>query len=403
MRLSCAALLMCLVALPALSREGAVTITWSEGAAAGSEALLLIRNEEGVNSVSLRSRVEAGSTAVQIDLPPLPRTAQTLQAGLIEDGSVILQSAIVQIANRTAPDLGLALRQSLAIGFSNLWECGDGQVIRVIDHDDGLELRHAGTTTLLSAQPDDMMTFMGDDGSEMSLEANQAMLTLSGQPPTDCHPTLFRPILPMEAVGEGGAWRMELGLEAALIDLPGLEDETLSSAGLSISAPRNGMIDISATSLSLRLTEGRCRLPDSGLIYPVAAELTLRATNTISTGCAGSAIDLLSGRSWYVTSMFGINLAGNSKEARDITLQISDGQVSGRGTCNRYVGRAQVEDGQLAFRELGTTRLACPANLRNLELRFLDALEAASGFDISRDGMLILRAGHMPILTAIRR
>lgn len=403
MRLAYAVLSICLLALPALSREGAVTITWAEGATQGSEALLLIRNEEGAHSVSLRTPVASGSTAIQIDLPPLPRTAQTLQAGLIEDGAVILQSAIMQITDRTAPDLSLALHQSLAIGFSDQWECSDSQIVQIMQQGDSLDLRHGTTMITLLAQEDDGQRFAGDGDSEISFQGNQATLSLPGRASIECRPTLFSPVLPLTAGGIHDDWQMELGLETALIDLPGLEDETLSSAGLSISAPRNGVIDVSATSLSLRLTQGRCRLPDNGLIYPVSAELTLHAANTVSFGCAGSAMDLLSGRSWYVTSMFGVNLVSPTKDARELTLQINDGQISGRGTCNRYVGRAQIENGLLAFRELGTTRLACPANLRNLELRFLDALEASSGFDISRDGMLILRAGHMPILTAIRR
>ncbi len=403
MRHAYAVLIMCFLALPALSREGAVTITWAEPAEPGSEVLLLIRNEEGENSVSLRSTVEPGGTALQMDLPPLPRTAQALQAGMITEGPVVLQSAIVQIADRTASDLSLALHQSLAIGFSDIWECSDGQHMRITQENGELVLRHAGVRLALSAQPDAEAGFADDAGSALHFDGNQAELTLPGQSAVTCHPTLFPPVLPLEAFAANREWRIELGLETALIDLPGLEDETLSSDGLSISAPRNGAIDISARSLSLRLTQGRCRLPDNNLIYPVSAELILHATETTLGGCAGSALDLLSGRSWYVSSLFGTVLAPNDREARAMTLQIHGGQISGRGTCNRYVGRAEVEDGRLAFRELGTTRLACPANLRNLELRFLDALEVASGFDLSRDGMLILRSGPMPILTAIRR
>ncbi|MFU8897918.1 MAG: META domain-containing protein [Roseinatronobacter sp.] len=401
MRLAFAFLsIISLLASPALSREGAVTLTWAEAVAEGAEALLLIRTEDGVNSVSLRSPVSDGSTTLAMDLPPLPRTAQTMQAGLIVDGSVVLQSAIAHIADRTAPDLRLALHPNLAIGFSDLWDCEDGQVVGVTRQGDTLDMLRAGVTTTLSGQPDEAALFVADDGSALRFDGNQAELALSGQPAILCRPTLFRPVLPVTATGPAREWRIELGLETAMIDLPGLEDETLSSAGLSLFAPRSGFIDIRATSLSLRLTQARCILSENGLIYPIAAELALLASDTTLAGCAGSPLDLLSGGSWYVTSIFGINLVTNRQ---DLTLQISDGQISGRGTCNRYVGRAQIDSGRLAFRELGTTRLACAANLRNLELRFLDALEAADGFDLSRDGMLILRAGHMPILTAIRR
>jgi heat shock protein HslJ len=403
MRHAYVVLILCFFALPVHSREGAVTITWSDPAEPGSEALLLVRNEDGENSFSMRRPVEAGDTAAQIDLPPLPRTAQSVQAGLIIEGSVTLQSAIVPISNRTAPDLSLALHQSLAIGFSDLWECDDGQQMRITQESDDLTVYHPEGMLLLMAESDAAASFADEAGNVLRFSGNEAELILLGQPEVVCEPTLFKPVLPLEAVAAHGDWRIELGLETALIDLPGLDDETLPSDGLGISAPRNGAINVSARSLSLRLTQERCRLPDNTLIYPLSADLTLHATATRSRGCAGSALDLLSGRSWYVSSLFGSVLAPSDGEARAMTLQINNGQISGRGTCNRYVGRAEVEDGRLAFQELGTTRLACPTDLRNLELRFLDALEVATGFDISRDGMLILRSGPMPILTAIRR
>lgn len=403
MRLACAVLSMSLLALPAMSREGVVDLSWTGAAEDNAEALLIVRDEDGENIIALRKPVDEGSTALQIELPPLPRTAKSLQSGLIADGSVVMQSAVMQIADRTASDLSLILHQNLAIGFSDYWECGNGQVAQIIQQADDLHLDHPANTVTLIAQEDRPQRFTGEDGTELRFSGNQAELSLPGQEPEICHPTLFHPVLPMEAVASASDWRIELGLDTALIDFPGLEDESLASAGLSISAHRDGVIDIRATSLSLRLREGRCTLSDNGLIYPIEVELTLHAAADVSEGCAGSAMDLLSGRSWHVISLHGVSLVEKAQEGSDLTLQIGNGQISGRGTCNRYVGRAQIENGQLAFRELGTTRLACPANLRNTELRFLDALEAASGFDISRNGMLILRAGHMPVLTAIRR
>jgi len=403
MRLACAVLSMIFLALPAMSREGVVNLSWSQPAEDGAEALLIVRDEDGESIIAQRKPVEVSSTTLQMELPPLPRTGKTLQSGLISEGAVALQSAIMQIAERTASDLSLTLHQSLAIGFSDHWECGDGQLAQVRQQADGLHFHHPATTTTLVAQEDRPQRFTGEDGTELRFSGNEAELTLPGQESEICRPTLFRPVLPLDAVASTAEWRIELGRDTAVIDLPGLEDETLASAGLSISAPRNGVIDIRATSLALRLTEGRCTLLDNGLIYPIEAELTLHATADVSQGCAGSPMDLLSGRSWHVISLHGIPLIENARQATDLTLQIGNGQISGRGTCNRYVGRAEIENGELAFRELGTTRLACPANLRNMELRFLDALEVASGFDISRNGMLILRAGHMPVLTAIRR
>lgn len=87
----------------------------------------------------------------------------------------------------------------------------------------------------------------------------------------------------------------------------------------------------------------------------------------------------------------------------DLTLEVANGQISGRLACNLYVGQVAIVDGALSLSDLGTTRLACPTAKRNLELRLLDALEHADGFDIGNKGELILRSGSVTTLTASRR
>jgi hypothetical protein len=167
MRLACAVLSMIFLALPALSREGVVDLSWTATLEDGAEALLLVRDEDGEAIIALRTPVERGSTTLQIDLPPLPRTAKTLQSGLISDGAVILQSAVKQIADRTASDLSLALHEILAIGFSDYWECGDGHVAQVRQLADGLHLQHPAATRALVAQNDSAQTFTAEDGTEL--------------------------------------------------------------------------------------------------------------------------------------------------------------------------------------------------------------------------------------------
>lgn len=394
------AILMCLSAQSVAANDPVARLSWDSPAPAGSEAVLTLRAQSGQTLTTLRADLRPNAKSHDIPLPALPRTAYSLQAGLVSAGEVILQGPITPLDQGLDDILEFPLTETKAQVFSDLWDCGDAGDIRLIQTADGFILRHDGQDIPFTQS--EAARFAAADRTEFSITGTRAVLASPDMAEAvTCAPALQRPVFPIRAFGENPHWRIDLTPELAVIDLPGLEDETLQTAGMRISAPRDGSMTLRSTGLALRLEDITCRLHGIDLPYPVTAQLYSDAPTLAAQGCAGDPLDFLAGLPWRVETLLGLPLELPMGSA--MTLQISDGQISGRGTCNRYLGRADASDGQLALRDLGTTRLTCRADLRNLELRFLDALEAATGFDISQTGRLTLRAGALPVLTALRQ
>lgn len=399
MRLACSVLAFCVFATGAYAREGLAELIWTEASSEGSGIVLMVRDADGAPIMAIRETLAPGATSAQIPVPPLTRQAATVQAGLVESGRVISQSPVKSISARES-DLRLELRRLLAVGFEDHWQCEDAsELLRITWSETGVYLRNGGQIMLLVPEDTDRDSFADPDGNRIIFDGNEAEVTIASRELGVCQPSLFPPIMPLDIAALDGTWSIGLGLETATLNLPGLEPDTVAASGLRISSPRNGEIRITGPSLSVMLRDELCLKRSATLPYPFSASLRLDAEASTQPGCAGNPLDLLAGAAWQVRSIYGQPL---SPELPMQTLQISGSEISGRTACNRYVGTATVIDETLSFSELGATRLACPVNQHNLELRFLDALEIATGFDLWRNGGLSLRAGPIVVLTASR-
>lgn len=383
---------------PAAAREGLADIRWTTPATTGSLLVVMVRNADGLPILTVQEPVEEGATQTALPLPPLTRQASSVQAGLIERGRVLAQSPVKPVSAREI-DLKLELRSLLAVGFYDHWFCEDSaRLVRTSSLPEGLELHYRGAITLLS--PDDTEDhYSAGKETRFVLEDDLAEITVAGEAFGACRASLFSPIMPMTILGREEDWTVAIGLEDALLTLPGLEQETVLSSGIRIRSLRDGEIRIMAPTLAITLLDKGCRTRNAGLPYPVTAELHQEGAPEARPGCAGNPLDLLAGGTWKARSLFGLPLA---PETPMLTLQVVGSEISGRMACNRYVGTAGITDGQLSFSELGATRLACPAEQKNMERRFLDALEIATGFDLWSNGTLSLRAGPIVVMTATR-
>ena len=74
----------------------------------------------------------------------------------------------------------------------------------------------------------------------------------------------------------------------------------------------------------------------------------------------------------------------------EITLTVEDGQATGSAGCNRYFGALEEPTaGELEVGPLGSTRMACPEDIMDLETRYLEALQGVVGYSF-RAGQLAL-------------
>ena len=113
--------------------------------------------------------------------------------------------------------------------------------------------------------------------------------------------------------------------------------------------------------------------------------LTIRGESLPECEPAGALV--LQAGEWVVED---INRGGLIDRSR-VTLNFgNDGRVSGRASCNNYVGAYQVDGRTLQLSQLATTRRACAPALNEQETRFVQTLEQISRFHLDETGALIL-------------
>ncbi len=151
--------------------------------------------------------------------------------------------------------------------------------------------------------------------------------------------------------------------------------------------------------LRMSVESGRtCRDSMSGMPHPDSVRLQL-GEQTLN-GCGGEPMQMLRGAEWRLVSLDG-NAVLDEPEA---TLNfLSDDEVAGRATCNRYSGRFALSGEGLSVGPIAATKMACMGDgLMEQEALFLDILGKAVRFDIGDDGHLRIEAADGRSLTARR-
>lgn len=108
------------------------------------------------------------------------------------------------------------------------------------------------------------------------------------------------------------------------------------------------------------------------------------AAVTLLAGCGAEAsADALTNSEWELDELNGRDVLDDVS----VTMFLgADGELSGSGGCNRYVGTWETEDNyQITLEASGTTMMACDEPIAGQEQAFLDALAAAVRFDLERD------------------
>lgn len=97
-------------------------------------------------------------------------------------------------------------------------------------------------------------------------------------------------------------------------------------------------------------------------------------------GCAAEPVQLERERTYQVEWIGERPLIDNSH----LTLTLdAEGRAYGSAGCNHWFGPYQLQDQQLSFGQLGSTRKLCPPALMEQEARFFEALSKVQRWDFS--------------------
>jgi heat shock protein HslJ len=98
----------------------------------------------------------------------------------------------------------------------------------------------------------------------------------------------------------------------------------------------------------------------------------------------------LTGSEWLLEDLAGAGVIDNVQA----TLAFPEAaKVSGKGSCNRFFGPAEIAGNAIKLGPLGATRMACPEAVMNQETKYLKALQAADRFEWKNPYLLLHSKG----------
>lgn len=98
----------------------------------------------------------------------------------------------------------------------------------------------------------------------------------------------------------------------------------------------------------------------------------------------------LTGTEWLLEDLGGAGVMDNIQA----TLTFPEvGKTTGKGSCNRFFGSAEITGNAIKLGPLASSRMACPEAVMNQEAKYLDALQAAERFEWKDPYLLIYCKG----------
>ena len=116
----------------------------------------------------------------------------------------------------------------------------------------------------------------------------------------------------------------------------------------------------------------------------------------ILAGCSLTARgDSLEGTSWTLTSLAG----SQSMEGATITVQFSNGEISGSSGCNSFGGTYDVKGDKIETAELVSTLMACTdSGVMDQEQAFMAYLQDTQSFEVGEGQLKIITADGAELL-----
>ncbi|MFP4274492.1 MAG: META domain-containing protein, partial [Paracoccaceae bacterium] len=359
------------------SRDLEGSLTYPARVALPAEARIVVEARGATGELLGETRLAAEGRQV-----PLPFTLDIpagmgadLRAGIFVGGETRWLSETVQVPSGTQDvTLGeVILHPHRPLGFSSALRCGERRLRLVFAGEKALLATDAQVFELTRERTASGAKYASADGRvSVWTRADTARVELDdddGGALPDCVIVPPDPEPAWTARGNEPGWTVEFR-EGRLRANLNYGSETirarLPAPGISEGA---FVYDLPEAGLRIRVTETLCRDGMTGMPYPRA--VTLDHGGETLRGCGGDPMALLTGPEWVVEDIGGTGLIDGSR----VTIAFDrDGRASGRATCNRYTGTAELSGEGLRLGPLAGTRMACPEALMAQERRFLATL-----------------------------
>ncbi|MBE9524667.1 MAG: META domain-containing protein [Chloroflexi bacterium] len=81
-----------------------------------------------------------------------------------------------------------------------------------------------------------------------------------------------------------------------------------------------------------------------------------------------------------------------------ITFNLEEMQISGNSGCNSFFGGFTLDEGQIGFGPMGSTRMACETNIMDQEFFFLNLLAQTSEYQILGDQLKLITSDGQSLI-----
>lgn len=130
--------------------------------------------------------------------------------------------------------------------------------------------------------------------------------------------------------------------------------------------------------------------------------VTLAAAATAGPGAwADDAMSALAGPRWLLETIGGAPLPASARDPV-LRFEATDGglRFTASAGCNRLMGAARAEGGNLTLGPVAATRMACPPPLASAEAALLAGLAATARWEVAGDRLRLLDAEDAAVLEA---
>ena len=224
----------------------------------------------------------------------------------------------------------------------------------------------------------------GEPETSLWFKGEQARLVLQGVEYPHCAPSTAI-IEPFRASGNEPFWSVTL--EQGMLTLNRLNEGELPAQAY-VAGEADGHFHTQGSHpVSLEVSDQICQDSMSGMLYP--QQVNVQVEGASLNGCGGDPARLLQGGEWVVEDIDGGGIIDRSR----VTLNFgADGRVTGRASCNNFMGEYQLTGEGLSISHPATTRKACAPSLMEQEQRVLHNLDTLQRFDIDDTGALLLHS-----------